>query len=118
VHTAYSIPIDDYLDTMRRTAINIGLKQHAGWKLPSPTKIGRALHYGTGCAIEETEQKTRQSSFVPTFRSVEDFCDKFAGLSRQKIYEDARARMNAYRDALPLKREIQRNLDECPPLAG
>lgn len=117
-HTANVISNEEYIDTIRKTAINICLKQHPDWPLPSPTRLARIVHCGSGCALEETSVKTRQSSFFPTFRDVDDFLDKFGAVDRQKIYREAGERLAAYRRALPLRREIERNLAECPVLLG
>jgi hypothetical protein len=116
-HTAITITEDEYAAVVRQTAVNIGLKHYPEWKAPSPTKIPRILHACTGAAIEETPIKLAPTLLCPTFSSIEDFLDKFAYLDRRKVFEDARERLAQYRAELPLKREFERNLAECPALS-
>jgi hypothetical protein len=116
-HTAITISEDEYAEVVKKTAINIGLKHYPEWKAPSPTKIPRILHACTGAAIEETPIKLAPASLCPTFSSAEDFLNKFAPLDRRKVFEEARERLARYRVELPLKREFERNLAECPALS-
>lgn len=115
-HTVQAVTTDQYVDTMRQTALNIGLKQHPRWRLPSPTKIARALHGGAMCAVEETEETTRQAALIPTFKDVPDFVEKFGRIDRTRMYERARETLEAYRATLPMRRELERNFAECPAL--
>lgn len=112
------LPIDQYKDITARTAINICLKHHPEWPIPSPTRLARIAHLGVGCAVQRTKQETRQSLLFPRFDDAADFIEKFGGLSREQIRRDALERRSIYRKTLPLKTEIVRNLAECPALAS
>jgi hypothetical protein len=117
-HTAAVAPNDAYLRTIQYAAVNLCLKQHAGWRLPSPTRLGRIGHAMTGCALEQTAEVTRQSALFPTFSGVDDFVAKFGAVDRARIRREAVDRLDSYRRTLPLKAEIARNIDECPVLGG
>lgn len=50
-HTAAIATTEGYLKLLRHTAINLCLKQHSDWPLPSCTRLGRIAHSLTGCAL-------------------------------------------------------------------
>ncbi|MFM7319783.1 MAG: hypothetical protein ACKO5E_22780 [bacterium] len=115
-HTAAVSTNDLYLDSIRHSAINICLKQHPDWPLPSGTRLARIAHSITGCALEQTATVTKQSALFPTFTGVDDFLNRFGTIDRQKIHREAVDRLNLYRETLPLKAEVARNIDEVPAL--
>lgn len=115
-HTALQHTNDDYFDLIKTTAINVSLKQNSDWPIPSPTKLARIGHYAVGCAIEKTEISTRQSRLFPSFDGMDDFVAKYADFTYAQISQEALDRASRYRRELPLKREIERNLSECPAL--
>jgi hypothetical protein len=115
-HTAAVSANDDYHRSIRHTAINICLKQHATWHLPSPTRLGRIAHSMTGCALEQTPVVTKQSALFPTFSGYDDFVNRFGTIDRNQIHREAVDRLNLYRETLPLKAEVARNIDEVPAL--
>ena len=49
-------------------------------------------------------------------RTPEDFLRRFTELDREKIAAEALERLSLYRAELPMKREAERNIAECPPL--
>jgi len=111
-----ALPADQYIDLISRTAINVVLKQHEAWQLPSLTRLARIGHASVGCAAEQTPIETKQSRLFPKFASVADFVEKFGRADRQRIADEARAVTAEYRATLPHRRELERNLDECPAL--
>lgn len=117
-HTATAISVDDYLASVSTSAVNLGIKQHPTWKLPSGSRVARILHSGTGCVVERTEVTTRQSAFVPTFDSAGDLKARFWPVDRAKIHQETMDRLASYRTGLPLKAEVERNLAECPALTS
>jgi hypothetical protein len=117
-HTAHVISPSDYVRTMSKTAINICLRQSTTWRAPSPTKLPRIVHCGTGAAVEATEIRTPLSKVFPTFSSVEDFLARFSVVDRALIAKEAAGRLAWLQKTLPLSREIRRNIDECPALAN
>lgn len=117
-HTAHVMSSSEYIQTMRRTAMNICLRQSTTWRAPSPTKLPRIIHSGTGAAVDRTEISTRISDTFPSFSSVAEFLARFATVDRARVAKEAHARMAWLRDTIPLSREIQRNIDECPALVS
>lgn len=117
-HSSCAISDDDYLRTMSLTAVNIGLKLHPSWPLPSPTRLARAAHFGTGCVYEKTAETTRQSRLFPTFESADDFLARFSEVDPAAIRREALERLAVMKAEIPIDREIRRNIDECPVIAG
>lgn len=115
-HTAAISTTEGYLKLFRQTAINLCLKQHPDWPLPSCTRLGRIAHSLTGCALEQTPVVTKQSALFSTFSGIDDFMNRYKTIDRKQIHREAVDRLKLYRETLPLKAEVARNIDEVPAL--
>jgi Tfp pilus assembly protein PilF len=116
MHTAELLSVDDYVDLVRHTAINICLKRHPAWEYPSGARLARILHAGVGGAVETTSAEIRLSRYFPKFSDSGEFLRRFAAVDRKRIAAEAQERLSLYRAELPMKREVERNIAECPSL--
>ncbi len=118
VHTASAQTDVEYQTLVSSTAVNLCLRQHEDWPLPSAPRLARILHAATGAAVDSPPTTTELSRLFETFNGIDEFRVRYARLDVPEIMAGADDRLATYRARLPLAQEIMRNIEECPALAA
>jgi hypothetical protein len=94
------------------TRINLSMNKTADWQMPSPTRVGKALLCKRGIALDRTPQKTRQSRLVDSCPEMMDYVDFAMQHLKRNWRSAAESAFERYRSELPMKRIMERILDE------
>jgi hypothetical protein len=94
------------------TRINLSMNKTVDWQMPSPTRVGKALLCQRGIALDRTPQTTRQSSLVGCCPEGTDFVDFALERLSNDWRKAAETALERYRLELPMKRIVERVLDE------
>ena len=108
----YLLPVAERNRVFFSTRINLSIKKTVDWQMPSPTRVGLALLSRRGIALDRVPQKTRQSSLVDSCPEGMTFVDFALECLNRDWRAAAEIAFERYRAELPMKRIVERVLDE------
>jgi len=106
------LPLTERDELFLATRINLSPNKTSDWQMPSPTRVGKALMSKRGIALDRTPQRTRQSNLVDCCPQGMDYVDFAIDRLSQDWRSAADTAFERYRSELPMKRIMERVLDE------
>lgn len=107
------LPLDERDKLILATRIYLAPNKTLDWDIPSPTRVGKVLHYKRGIALDRTPQTTPQSRLVDVRPEGVDYVDYALSLLGSDWQRRAEQSFERFRAELPMKVITQRLLDEC-----
>lgn len=95
-----------------RCKIILCFKQAPDWSIPSPTRLGRALLSRRGIANEFVPVPTRQGRLIPIAPEGADYAEFCLERLNGPWKRDAHEAFDRYRAEMPMRRIVERLLDE------